>query len=59
MISFIVCSGKEDLTELKENIKNTVGIEHEIIVIENSGAKYTIAQAYNLGIKKSKYPFIY
>ncbi len=36
-----------------ENIKNTIGCEYELIVIDNSENKYSIYQAYNLGIKKS------
>jgi hypothetical protein len=54
MISIIICSRKKEIdTNLSENIKNTVGCEYELIVIDNSENKYSIFEAYNLGIKKS------
>lgn len=37
------------------NISETIGIEYELIVIDNSNNKYSIFEAYNIGIKKSKY----
>lgn len=57
MISIIICSAKEQLADLVCNIEQSVGVECEVIVIENVGAKYSIAQAYNLGIQKSKYKY--
>lgn len=56
MISIIICSRKTDLdTTLKSNIDATIGVEHEIIFINNSQNHYNIFQAYNLGVLKSKY----
>lgn len=55
MISIIICSRtKQILKEFHENIKNTVDCDYEIIVIDNSRNNYSIFEAYNLGIKKSK-----
>lgn len=54
MISIIICSRTKNISEnLSENIKNTIGCEYELIVIDNSENKYSIFEAYNMGIKKS------
>ncbi len=54
MISIIICSRTQAIPEdLSENIKNTVGCEHELIVIDNSENVYSIFEAYNIGIDKS------
>jgi glycosyltransferase involved in cell wall biosynthesis len=54
MISIIICSRNQPISnDLSENIKNTVGCEYELIVIDNSENKYSIFEAYNLGIDKS------
>lgn len=55
MLSIIICSRIRAITEgLSENVKNTVGCEYELIVIDNSENQYSIFEAYNLGIEKSK-----
>lgn len=55
MISIIICSRHESIDSgLKENIENTIGVEFELIIINNSQNKYSIFEAYNLGIKQSK-----
>lgn len=55
MISIIICSRSQTIpAELFENIKNTIGFEFELIVIDNYDNKYSIFEAYNLGIEKSK-----
>ena len=55
MISVIICSRKEDISaKLRQNIKETIGAEHEIIVIDNSKGAYSIFSAYNSGIRRSK-----
>ncbi len=57
MISIIICSRLHILpTEFLNNIKETIGIEYELIHIDNSEKKYTIFEAYNLGFSMSKYP---
>ncbi len=54
-ISIIICSREKQISkDLIENIKNTVGCDFELIVIDNSENKYSIFEAYNLGIEKSK-----
>lgn len=54
MISIIICSRTQSITiDLFDNIKKTVGCEHELVVIDNSENKYSIFEAYNLGIEKS------
>lgn len=55
MISIIICSRKEDISaKLRQNIKETIGTEHEIIVIDNSKGAYSIFSAYNSGIRRSE-----
>lgn len=59
MISVIICSVNALLrTNVKKNIEETIGIEHEIIVIENEQTHYSISKAYNIGATQSKYPFL-
>lgn len=55
MISVIICARKKDINEvLNKNIIDTIGCTYELIVIDNSQNQYSIFEAYNLGIKKSK-----
>jgi GT2 family glycosyltransferase len=59
MISIIICSRSAVLNqELAHNIKQTIGVEHEVILIDNSANQYGICEAYNLGVKHSKYPIL-
>jgi glycosyltransferase involved in cell wall biosynthesis len=59
MISIIICSRKSDISEeLKFNIQSKIGIEYELIVIDNSKKKYSIFQAYNIGVSSAKYPYL-
>lgn len=59
MISIIICSRETTIkTNLSENIKKTIGCEYELIVLDNSENKYSIFEAYNLGIFKSNYPIL-
>lgn len=59
MISIIICCRTQSIsTDLSENIKKTIGCEYELIVINNSENKYSIFEAYNIGIEKSKGEFI-
>lgn len=58
MISIIVSTHKPEFFQrFSENLKKTIGIEYELIGIENY-AQYSICEAYNLGIKLAKYPFL-
>ena len=55
MISLIICSRKSDIpTKLRQNISETIGCEHELVIIDNSTNKYSIFKAYNEGVKRSK-----
>jgi hypothetical protein len=55
MISIIICSRTQTIpVYLSENIKNTIGCAYELIVIDNSENQYSIFEAYNFGIQKSK-----
>ena len=55
MLSFVTCSRNKDIPALlKQNIADTVGGEHELIVIDNSSGNYSIFQAYNEGVARSK-----
>ena len=57
MISIIICSRLNILPiDFLNNIKDTIGIEYELIHIDNSEKKYTIFEAYNLGFSMSKFP---
>ena len=59
MLSIIICSRKENVSdELSINIDKTIGCPYELIIIDNSENKYSIFEAYNLGIEKSKGEFL-
>ena len=59
MISVIICSRTEAIDEvLKKNIDDTIGVEHEIISIDNHLGSHSIFQAYNLGVQRAKYPYL-
>jgi glycosyltransferase involved in cell wall biosynthesis len=54
MISIIICSRTQIISaELSANIKDTIGSDYELVVIDNSLDTYSIFEAYNLGIEKS------
>lgn len=55
MISIIICSRKNTIpNDLSLNIEKTIGREYELIVIDNAENQYSIFEAYNLGIERSK-----
>lgn len=59
MISIIICSRVKQISgNLSENIKNTIGCPYELIVIDNSENKYSIFEAYNIGIEKSNSDYL-
>jgi len=59
MLSIIVCSKNKELKSMfVNNIDKTIGIEYELISIDNSNNSYSICSAYNAGFTKSKYPYI-
>jgi len=59
MISIVICSTQPDIPDiLKKNISETIGVDYELIVIDNSSKENSIFSAYNNGLKKCKYPNI-
>lgn len=55
MISIIICSRNSNISsELRQNIAETIGCEHELVIIDNSTNNYSIFNAYNEGVKRSK-----
>lgn len=59
MISIVVCHrDKKLLKQFKENVEKTIGINFEFVIVDNTNNDYTIFEAYNLGIRKSKYDCI-
>ena len=58
MISIIISTYKPILFErVSINIKESIGVEFEIIAIENN-AQYSLCEAYNMGVKRAKYPYL-
>jgi hypothetical protein len=58
MISIIVSTYKPDnFNSFSENIKQTIGVDYEIIAIENPGIM-GLCEAYNRGVSKAKYPYL-
>lgn len=59
MLSIIICSRAENISDsLAENIHETIGCAHELIIIDNSKNLYSIYQAYNIGLEQSQGDFI-
>jgi GT2 family glycosyltransferase len=59
MISIIICSRNRDIPEkLKQNISETIGVEYELVVIDNSKNNYSIFSAYNEGARRAKYSIL-
>lgn len=59
MISIIICSRNNEISNgLYSNIETTIGVEFEIVLIDNSKNNFSIFSAYNLGIEKSKFPVL-
>ncbi|WP_199885888.1 glycosyltransferase, partial [Flavobacterium bizetiae] len=59
MISIIICSRTNTIPDvLAINITETIGSDYELIVIDNSENRYSIFEAYNIGIEKSNGKFL-
>lgn len=55
MISIIVCSRGSDIPlDLKSSIAETIGCDYELVVIDNAANSFSIFQAYNEGVRRSK-----
>lgn len=56
MISCVICSRDKSLLHgVSLNIQQTIGVEHEIIGIDNSDGKFGICKVYNKGLAAAKY----
>lgn len=59
MISVVVCHRSIDfLEQFKQNLASTIGVEYELIVVDNSNNTYGICQAYNIGGAKAQYELL-
>ena len=59
MLSIVICSVlPERLLQISQNIHDTIGVEYEIIAIDNKEKKWPIARAYNEGACQARYPFL-
>lgn len=59
MISIIVCSRhKVPAEEFVHNIQSTIGVDYELIHIDNSNNAHSIFSAYNEGIRRSSNPYL-
>lgn len=55
VFSIIICSRNKAIPEpLQRSIAETIGVEYEVIVIDNSSKGYSIFSAYNEGVRRSK-----
>lgn len=60
MFSIIVCSiSPERLSNLSQNIHDTIGVEYELIGIDNRIKKWPIAKVYNEGARQARYPYLF
>lgn len=54
MISLIVCCRNSSVAaSLSENVAQTIGTQYEWVVVDNTDNKYSIFEAYNLGVARS------
>jgi hypothetical protein len=59
MISIIVCSKEQKKFDIfRINVAETIGVEFEIIQINNSKNAFGICEAYNEGAAKARYPYL-
>jgi hypothetical protein len=59
MISIVICSVNKNLAEqVRANIAKTIGVDWEIIVIDNNKEKRAITHVYNKGVKLAKFPIV-
>lgn len=60
MVSIIICSVSPHLLKkLQQNIAQTIGVEYEIIAIDNREKHWPIAKVYNYGAQQAKYPYLF
>src|SRR6478672_9571285 len=56
MISIVISSASTQLLKaVKDNIKQTIGVDHEILAYDNSTGERGICEVYNQGIHDAKF----
>ncbi|PWS31692.1 glycosyltransferase [Pedobacter paludis] len=59
MLSIVICSkDKNQFINVSKNIEETIGIDYEIIKIDNINNDFGICKAYNAGASLSKYQLL-
>ena len=59
LISLIICARTKAISPaLQANIDATIGVGYELVVIDNSANRYSIFEAYNIGVSKSTFPYL-
>lgn len=59
MVSIVICSvNPSELLDAKENISKTIGVEHEIIAVENMQTGRGICSVYNEAAERARYDII-
>jgi hypothetical protein len=59
MISILICSAENSyLDQVRKNIKETIGVEHEILFFDNSKKRFGICAVYNQLAKQAKFPYL-
>lgn len=54
MISLIICSKSHDVSpQFRDNIAATIGVDYEIVVVDNHDNSHNIFTAYNLGVSEA------
>ena len=59
MISVVICSVNKNLAlQVKRNIDQTIGVEWQLILLDNEVLKKSITEVYNLGAAQAKFETI-
>lgn len=59
MISVIICSvNPSDLEKISNSMKDTIGVQYEIVPIYNNENNFSLLEAYDKGALVSKYEFL-
>lgn len=60
MLSIIICSiSPERLQQVSRNIQDTIGVEYEIIAVDNRAKNWPIARVYNEGARQACHPYLF
>src|SRR5438477_1059436 len=59
MISIAICSvNSYYLSQIKENISNSIGVEYELLVWDNKGINKGLCEVYNMLAAKARFEYI-